>query len=320
MPKPKKAAFVGFARDSAEHMRHVLANVHSYSECFEQSAFIFIENDSRDATKLLLRDHVGRTKNAELIELDGLSFQLKQRTIRLAYLRNLAVDKLKQLYFDFDVAFFLDADDANAFWLPEQKSMLLGALDFLERNERCAAVFPNQLGIYYDMWALRHSSLCPNDIWEEVADFALIHNASDDVAFENAFKKRALQIDPNHEPIRVDSAFGGLGIYKISSILKNEGKYVGQKLKLLSSSTKKKKKVGWQTCEHVSFNRGFIANGEELYIVPRFLNGLTYGLSSPARAWRNLIFEIGHDSMCPCGSDKTFAQCCGSHDAPSTPR
>ena len=63
------------------------------------------------------------------------------------------------------------------------------------------------------------------------------------------------RIKSNHELIKVNSAFGGLGIYKINKI--GSSLYCG---------VKDSKSI----CEHISFNRGLL--GKNLYINPSLIN------------------------------------------------
>ena len=59
--------------------------------------------------------------------------------------------------------------------------------------------------------------------------------------------------------ISVNSAFGGTGIYKLSSIPYN-CKYKGSH------------PYGQEKCEHVDFNQGIKSNGGKLYINTSFYN------------------------------------------------
>ena len=47
----KRAVFAGCARNCAEAIPYVLNNVSRIAGLFAESAFVFVENDSRDATK-----------------------------------------------------------------------------------------------------------------------------------------------------------------------------------------------------------------------------------------------------------------------------
>lgn len=85
-----------------------------------------------------------------------------------------------------------------------------------------------------------------------------------------------MKIDPGHGPIEVDSAFGGFGIYKTSSLC--DAWYSGR-----DSS-------GREVCEHVAFNFGVRRSGAKLYVMPALLNDaavehLAPGSGATERPW-----------------------------------
>jgi hypothetical protein len=123
---------------------------------------------------------------------------------------------------------------------------------------------------------------------------------SDAAACEAVFRKKVFQLDSQADPVEVDSAFGGLGIYKIPNVLRNESIYVGSKTKLIPSrfitngSPVGNMEVGWQSCEHVPFNLGFRKNSEKLFILPYLINCTTVDVGNakfPASAWRGMLFK-----------------------------
>jgi hypothetical protein len=322
----KKAVFVGCARDVAAVVPRVLSNISRMSELFTESAFIFVENDSRDATKHEIELWCRNKTNARLISLDGLSDTCPIRTIRLASVRNHYLSLIRSEFSTYDFLFVVDCDEVNGRTI--DLAAVRRAIQFLEQDSSHAGVFANRDGIYYDLWALRHPELCPGDIWEEVCDYALTHHVTDEEAYKQTLAKRIFTIPPNIPPIEVDSAFGGLGIYKVSSTCRNERNYLGHKTKLIPVSGKIVE-VGWQCCEHVSFNSGFREHGEKLFILPDFLIAQYYD-TFPASAWRTLIFDskatppqpillpyisngrnVERNQPCPCGSGQRYKHCHG---------
>jgi hypothetical protein len=308
--KNSRAVFLSLARDCARFLPDVLRNIRLISDLFGKAAFVFIENDSYDSTKAILEDWSAKAESAKIISLDGLALQIPPRTVRLAHIRNFGIAFIKDAFADFDYVFILDADDSNR--NPIDIQAVGKALQFLGSNENYAGVFANQFGTYYDMWALRHPLLCPNDIWEEVADFVISNNATDQFAFDKMFRPKILNIGTDHDAIGVESAFGGLGIYKMSSILANKSQYVGQRLKNIQFGVNDIRHSGFQTCEHVTFNKGFIANGEQLFILPYLINGIRPDIAFPVSAWRGMFFDIRRNQLCPCNSGKKYKHCHGT--------
>jgi hypothetical protein len=135
-----------------------------------------------------------------------------------------------------------------------------------------AAVFANQIGKYYDIWALREPNLCPGDAWEEVMDYVIQHKVSPEIAHDQTFAKRIHTFPVSMQPFEVDSAFGGLGIYKMNFILRNPNPYLGSKMKSAPSEDGSFRIARWQVCEHVHFNQGIRSLGGRLFIMPSLVN------------------------------------------------
>src|SRR5207249_3059391 len=119
-----------------------------------------------------------------------------------------------------------------------------------------AAVFANPTPVYYDVWALRHPVWCPNDCWQE----ARLHSGAmgANLAVQVFVASRQVHIDPAAPPFRVNSAFGGLGIYRLSDAL--TGRYQGIEVD------------GNLVCEHVPFHRSIAERtGHGFEILPSLL-------------------------------------------------
>ena len=130
------------------------------------------------------------------------------------------------------------------------------------------------------MWTLRDQKYCKNDFWVEVLQFLIKNKNSNDKISKsnieevkkNIIDKKTYSFEKNHPPIKVESAFGGFGIYKMKYVLQNNRKYEGTQIVDLISKDQKKLKVKYQKCEHVNFNQGFIDQNLELYILPNLIN------------------------------------------------
>jgi hypothetical protein len=337
-PFNKRAVFVGLARDCADILCSALDNVLQISRLFAESAFIFIENDSQDSTKVDIEQWCKRRPKARLISLDGLAASFPIRTIRLACVRNRYLSLIRSEFRAYDYLFVIDCDDANA----EQIDLhaVRRAIEFLADQPNGAGVFANSIGIYYDLWALRHPVRCPGDVWEEVCDYALAHRVTDNEAYRRTLSTRifSLPTDPMSAPLEVDSAFGGLGIYKIQSVLNNKRSYLGHKSKRVRAPALEldggaAREVGWQCCEHVAFNSGFRESGEKLFVLPYLVNCDASGVTFRPSEWRTMLFDprllhpprtfdhpnraglpkVGRNQACPCGSGRKYKQCHGAN-------
>ncbi len=286
--KPRKIIFAGLAQNCARFLPDVFRNIENIAKHASEAAYIFIENDSTDSTKNDLIVWGQNKVNFKFIDLDGLN-QINIRTLRLEYARNIYLETIKADPYlrDFDVLVLIDMDDVGAY--PVNISAIVDALNYLESADDIAGVFANQIGTYYDMWALRHPMLCPKDIWEEVFDYAFVHHCPDQEAFDNTFAKRILSIDKDQDYIEVDSGFGGLGFYKLKFVINNPNPYLGSKIKVLQTHPEVILRK-WQVCEHVHFHQGIRNQGGRLVISPKLINGANAGINFPASCFITFLF------------------------------
>jgi hypothetical protein len=287
----KRAIFAACARNCATHLPAVLRNMERLSSLFADCAFVFVENDSTDATRAILEQWGARRRHFHLFKLDGLAARIPQRTVRLEVARNActAFIRITPELIGFDYLVVMDCDEVTEREIALPR--VTRALEFLELEEAHAGVFANNIGPYFDMWALRQNPLCPGDVWEEVVDYSLSHDVPDAVAFHETFEKKMLSFDPSRDPIEVDSAFNGFGIYKMGFVRENRNPYLGYKTKAIVRAGQSGV-VRLQTCEHVHHNLGIRSAGGRLFILPylTLFEGVSGKLPLPVNAWRSLVF------------------------------
>ena len=275
--KDLKVVFAGCARNCSNFLPKVLENIEFYSSFFSESYMVIVENGSTDNTKEILKNNQNK-KNFILYE-DDLN-KLPYRGQRLEKARNLIIETIKKNknLFSCDLFIMLDLDDIGTYRIEEKN--ILDSIKFLFSKEEIGAVFANQLGTYYDMWTLRDQKYCKNDFWVEVLQFLINNKNSNDKISKsnieevkkNIIDKKTYSFEKNHPPIKVESAFGGFGIYKMKYVLQNNRKYEGTQIVDLISKDQKRLKVKYQKCEHVNFNQGLIDQNLELYILPNLIN------------------------------------------------
>ena len=155
---------IGCARDCSRNLPDVIKNLIRFTSLFDDSEIIILENDSTDSTKSLLNKY----QDSSLLRSYSFS-KLDQRfpakNERLAFLRNASISYLKEANSPSsdDLVMILDLDEVNS--LPWDLPSFLSALNWFSQKESAASISANQIGIYYDLWALRHSTFCPSDIW-----------------------------------------------------------------------------------------------------------------------------------------------------------
>jgi glycosyltransferase involved in cell wall biosynthesis len=267
--KFEKAVIVGCLKNSAEFLPRVFENLEKLASCFAEVSFIFIENDSTDATKATISAWGAQQSHFKLFSMDGLDAYEKNRTVRLEIARNAYISAIHQdeALHHYDHLIVMDMDDRGAH--PLSLDAVATALGFLNEKHERAAVFANQSVKYYDLWALRHPQLCPFDFWHEVLAQAL-HVSSDQEAFDKVYATVPKCIPVDTPPIQVESAFGGLGIYKMRFVLNNKARYIGHEYKYFVGESMVFSKL--QTCEHVSFHQGISAQGGQMFILPYLVN------------------------------------------------
>lgn len=249
--KTRRGVFVGVARNCQPHLRGVLKNLERFEGLYGETSFIFVVSDSQDGTLQILKTWVAGRPRGRVIDLGNLEPRLPLRTQRLAHVRNLAVDQVRQgEEAKYDHLIVVDLDDVLA--APISADIFAKAAHWLDAFPARAGVFPNGRPRYYDIWALRHDMWCPHDCWHPVWFRDPRRNIHDIRARE--IVGRMLKLPFWLPPIPVRSAFGGIGIYKLRFAL--AARYVGID------------EQGRETCEHVAFNASVRQAGGGLYIFP----------------------------------------------------
>jgi hypothetical protein len=285
---------VGCAQSCAPDLPAVLANLERLRGLFRSSRLLVLENDSSDDTREILARHGQADPGLQALAFTGLNGRIPVKTLRLAHLRNGAMAWLRQVgaFAQEALVLVLDLDAVNA--APWDFERYREVLEWFWQKPKAAAVFANQLGPYYDLWALRHPQLCPDDIWECMLAAKLAQPALDDAALlEQVITPRQLHFEPSLAPFKVDSAFGGLGFYKTQWLAVNPLPYVGDVTRWLELQGRPQL-IRWQCAEHVSFHAGLRAAGGSLWLHPGLLNWPTEALPNGLRlnpaSWRHLSF------------------------------
>lgn len=250
-----KAVFAGCARSCAPFLDGVLANVEALGSTYDAFELVIVENDSADDTRRRLRKFAGSRANVRLIEADGLERTHPKRTDRIAAARNIYMEAVREPHYaDCDDLVVLDFDDVNSRRI--DPAAFERARSWLWQEPDRRGVFANSAFFYYDIWALRHPTWSPDDCW------ALVRAAQPRIGTKEAVRRhvatRQIPIAPTRAPILVDSAFGGLAIYRREPAL--QGSYAGLDAE------------GEETCEHVAFNAATKGTNGMMAIYPALQN------------------------------------------------
>lgn len=274
-----KVAFVGLARDCAHALPPILGAIEDFASDLADWGYVFFENNSVDRTVRLLEKFNAKHGRGLVRSYGDLQSQIRSRTERLALLRNRCIDEIlgSERLRDFDFVVVIDLDAVNE-TIDKNRLLELMRMD----DPDWAAVFANQSERYYDIWALRHPTWSPDDCWKRVRERPAGMTKEEAVA--EFVQKRREKIDPDRGFIEVESAFGGLGLYRLSAL--DGCRYVG-----LAAD-------GTETCEHVAFHNDMRENGGRLYVDAKLLNGRgshrhNSGMSLKTRLLRKINKKLG---------------------------
>jgi glycosyltransferase involved in cell wall biosynthesis len=224
------------------------------------SVIVIAENDSTDNTKSILKRFEKNTtpNNIHVLNLDGLMQQCPVRTERLAVVRNTLLNHVHTKYSSYDYMIIVDMDDVlNEFNPKDIEKCFIVPLHLWD------AMFANTRTKYYDIWALRSKELgITYDCWDMFSHLCQAGISPNEA--KNLTVRLWQKELPRKKPIRVESAFGGVGVYRISKTVSCE--YNG---KTTECSCNLPGQCRQDTCEHVSFHRDMIEkNQAKLYIHP----------------------------------------------------
>lgn len=243
---------VGLARDcetKIEATCDVLFNAFAGSATLR---FLIIESDSSDQTLEKLKRLMSKY-DIEYKSLGQLRKKHPKRTERMAICRNEYLKEIREnpIYQDIDYVVVADFDGVNLGLTQEAVATCW------EMPVKWDACFANQNAPYYDIWALRHDLWCSIDCFEQER-FLKEHGVDHFLSRYISVLSKMIRISEYDEPIKVQSAFGGLGIYKKEKILNGEYRGIDP--------------YGREVCEHVPLHLDFFKNAH-LYINPRLVNG-----------------------------------------------
>lgn len=252
MINKKKIVIASIARNVASTFKSDYERITASFSDFQIVNWIVIESNSTDDSIKVLDRFSKLSTNIINISMRSEFNGKHLRTQELAKARNKYLEIFRKLCIKNDIEYLVVCDLNNL-----NNKLTKNAIQSCWENRNWAAVTANQAGPYYDVWALRHKYWNNYDCWERYEELKKLYNKSRLALWESVYS-RMINIPSNSNWIKVDSAFGGIAVYKTKYI--NGCKYVGITSK------------GKQVCEHVSFNEGIIKNNGSIYINPKLIN------------------------------------------------
>ena len=262
---------VGCVRNGARTLRRALETLARATEGFANVQFLVIESDSTDSTLAELARLREQSEHFQFISLGALAERIPARTERIAHCRNRYLEELRNnpRYASADYVMVADLDGVNSDLRREAVATCWS------KDVPWDVVTANQRDAYYDIWALRHADWCPVDCHSQYARLREIFERPRALAI--AIHSRMVRLSPRAAWIEVDSAFGGLAIYRREALL--AGNYSGVQ-------------AGESVCEHVPLHAQLRAQGFRIFINPALINAHRTDHSARIRLHVRLRREI----------------------------
>lgn len=245
MNKHTQIIFVGMSKNCFSTLEKNL----KFLEGFKQNSktivkICIVDSDSTDGTKDYCKALIKKNNIDYFLEIDNLEEQYDSRIQRLSICRNKALEVINKIMtqsviyipMDMDIDLFKRTDIKNF-----QK-----IIDQFSENTGLDAIFPFSTPFYYDIFALRkkgwvnkNNLLIARKLKDKLKLFSFLIN------YIYIFRKQLSPSNFDENLISVESAFGGIGMYKIDKFKIENLKY-----------TFDTNSINYVT-EHLSFNNSF---------------------------------------------------------------
>jgi hypothetical protein len=267
-PQQSQLVIVGAARNVESTLAKQVRVFQRAFASFARTSYVVVESDSSDRTVAILGELKNSHPNFHFVSLGKLQTEFPLRTQRLVRARNAAIDfcaKNSDLS-KADYVVVADWDGVN-FQLTER------AVLSCWNHERWDVATANQPEEYYDVWALRHPNWCPGDCWAECR--RLERELGSEVAHQIAVSSKRIKIPETYGVIEVESAFGGLAIYRSEVFFQS-------RYRTPDSSE-------GEVCEHVAFHAEMRSRGARIIINPALVNTFSLYETMPLFSWQRML-------------------------------
>ena len=249
----KKIIICATIKNEEKNLSNFFSIIDRLKHLFKEYYIILIESDSIDQTYSLGKIQL-KNLNGKIIKVSTKQFT--QRTEKISHCRNqyLSIIKKDINLKKFDYMIVMDVDNINNKLNPTN---LVNSIKKAPKN--WIGIFPSQIFSYYDLWPLRIKGYLEHDCFASMISDLKTMTAKKSY-IKNVFNYYFIINKFKHRFIKVKSAFGGMGIYKIKYILR--GKYSTNKGKF---------------SEHVNFHKSISHENKSFYIDKKLIN--SYGLN-----------------------------------------
>lgn len=266
----RKVLIVGTISNAEKNFMIDLRALKKALSSFEVVKFFLVESDSTHSAIKILTECQSQDDNFDFVSLGALKNSIPDRIERIRFCRNRYVEEIRRTHPNeqWDFVIVADMDGMNS---AISESSLIKTLHSEIEWDGC---FANQFFGYYDLFALRATN------WMEENCFSTLNQLKASTPFVSRFNSRYLyfieafnhfdklriaavyskmrRIKLSEDWISVESAFGGLGIYRPQLFLDFD--YSFEKLEPDIYS------------EHLDFHSKCIEAGARFFINPKLVN------------------------------------------------
>jgi hypothetical protein len=239
----------GTARNVETKIPNFVLGVNRCFSGFKSVNILIVESFSSDKTIEALSKQKNTERNFDYFTDDTVDKGESRRTVRIASARSSVQNWIRNQAQVFDYVVMADMDGVN-------KDLTRIAVESCWQSDEWDVVTASQPFKYYDLWALRAKGWCEKDCWEEYDQLRLLYG--DRKAKKMAITSKMKGLPRSSPWVEVDSAFGGLAIYKTEAFL--SGAYSGTNPK------------GIEICEHVPLHQDIKTHGYRIFINPNLVN------------------------------------------------
>lgn len=231
--KSSSIVIIGLARNIEKYIDRSIQQLLNIAESFKEYKICIYENDSVDQTREKLNTYqdkisiIGENDNSQYLTDFSVA-----RTTRMARYRNICFDWVKNNALSYDYVLVVDLDADGGFSVEG----IFNSIFWLSKinNAGCMGSYS-----YKVIDLLKEKNIYHYDTFA----FRLNHSTNNDSSWA-----ANLTLKVGSVPIKVNSCFGGLALYKKEAFL--SGKYDGE------------------DCEHVTFHNSLAKNGWDTYLNP----------------------------------------------------
>ena len=222
---------------------------------------IFIlEGDSTDNSKIILEKYK-RNSEINLFIKNNLEKKISNRVERIVYCRNLLLKEIKNKETSYD--FYIPLDLDVELFSKISTNEFIEILTRIQKNDDIDALFPFSVPFYYDLAALRSVGWVEEDIWIKFNKMAKKLKIGKIFLKILLIFNKQIKKPKNKKLIQVESAFGGIGLYKLKEGISDLYKYgltdkavSADHIVFNSNFNKKYIDPSWTVCaplEHIEF-------------------------------------------------------------------